>query len=72
MDQFVEAHLDRWLYAEESNEEARRAIRAAMIVQFDSDPDFYGNHTWRVCYDAIGGLAIHQLFEEEHVNTTTD
>lgn len=65
MDFYTELHLDRWLAGEVRHTDARRAIKAAMVVEFETDPEFYGTHTWQRTYDAIGGLAIEQVFAGE-------
>lgn len=56
MDQFTKDHLAHWLQTEFGNIAPTRfdSLEAAMIKIYETDPEFYSNNSWWVCYDQAG------------------
>lgn len=50
-DQYVMRHLDAWLDKEINGDTRRDAVREAMLVVYDTDPEYYGSQSWWNVYD---------------------
>jgi hypothetical protein len=63
MDKLTKQHLDKWLAANTRySAKDRQIVKREMIEVYKMDRAYYGNNSWRLCWDA----ALSRISDRNH------